>query len=227
MKYLRIVFIFSLTLIIFTGCEKEQVQPDTLSVDDGALKGKKVKKGPDKFVPFKASFELVAKFNKLWPLEQIDERNWPFMVDPEDFKLPPPENWPKGSYLDILGSGNATHLGKTNFTITQWWTKKYIGAIEKVSHGQGHLIFTAANGDILEATFYGTADHRDDTDGTEILTDGVFTGGTGRFENASGTFIWDGKFFGSGVVINPPNTIPDKGTVMGYGKVTVTGSIKY
>lgn len=127
-------------------------------------------------------------------------------------------------HLLIEGSGNATHLGRTEFEIVQCWTKAYPGLTPPDSYGQGSIIFYAANGDELWASYNGFADHQDDSDGTEILTLGVFTGGTGRFEVATGTFIWDGLFVRE-ADIPPPGTV---GPIeFGKGKVVVTGEIKY
>ena len=131
--------------------------------------------------------------------------------------------WPCASaHCGLFQRGNATHLGRTGFVIEQWWTKAP-NPVDGISYGQGKITFTAANGDELYATYFGTADHTYDGDGTEILTHGIFTGGTGRFVNPEGTFEWDGLFFRT---LPGPPSFP-VGEVLGSGEVTVTGMIKY
>jgi hypothetical protein len=217
MRYVRIAFVLSLALMIFVGCSKEELQPEPLnSSQDSALKGAKARKGPDHFVPFKASFELTAYFEIFKPVYQIDYQTvWPFGG-------PVP-----GMHVIIKGNGKATHLGNTSLEIKQWWTKVHPNPPPAeppgfFSYGQGEITFTAANGDQLYATYWGWADHQDDPP-TEILTNGIFTGGTGRFEEATGTFIWDGLFVGK---FKPVPTTP-QGTEFGTGEVKVTGSIEY
>jgi len=58
---------------------------------------------------------------------------------------------------------------------------------------------------------------------TEIETYGIFTGGTGRFEGATGTYLWEGLFIGT-LKPNPADP-PDTGTAFGTGEVKVTGEI--
>jgi len=216
MRKLKCVFMFGLVLLLMVGCSKEEIQPEPLNAaDDVSLKSAKSQqkeyKG-DHFVPFKATFELTAFFEKLGPIIQYDFQNpWP-----------PPNTGPGGMHLDILGSGKATHLGRTYFEIQQWWTTR-LPATDKISYGQGTMTFTAANGDELFATYYGTADHTDDPP-TEILTYGTFIGGTGRFENAEGTFVWDGLFVRTNPTPNNELVIGDK---LGTGTVIVTGKIRY
>jgi len=93
------------------------------------------------------------------------------------------------------------------------------------SYGQGKTTFTAANGDELYATYWGSADHSFDEDGTEIKTYGIFTDGTGRFEGASGTFLWEGLFKASFTPV--PGDGTTTGTAFGTGAVIVKGKIKY
>lgn len=229
MRCLRIVSIFSFALMMFAGCSKEDIQPDSLIAADGiSLKGAKVEKGPDAntcadhFVPFKAKFELAGYFQSFGPVYRID------MVDEWLFPDFPPTAT-GGMHIIIRGGGNATHLGKTEFSIEQWWTRAHPNTpiLEQgfMSYGQGATTFIAANGDQLHATYFGWADHSDDTDGVEILTEGTFTGGTGRFEGATGSFTWDGLFFKTSSPM--PSDPPPVDTEFGYGEVIVTGKIKY
>ena len=114
MKYLKIAFIFGLALMISAGCSKEEIQPDPLSdAEEAAFKRaneNKARRGhtAHKLVPFKASFELTGYFQRFGPIYMIDEQtDWPFGG-------PAP-----GMHVIIRGNGNATHLGKTEFEISQ------------------------------------------------------------------------------------------------------------
>ena len=81
----------------------------------------------------------------------------------------------------IEGTGNATHLGR--FTETGHFLVNLV-----TLHGTGSEVFTAANGDTVNATGEGQA--------TPTATPGVLsieehmtiTGGTGRFAGATGSF---------------------------------------
>jgi hypothetical protein len=84
------------------------------------------------------------------------------------------------AYFD--GEGNATHLGKTLQFQDQQWEEGALGA-----KGWGTMIFTAANGDELWST-YTSSFLWEDWPVFIIPGKGEFTGGTGRFENATGSF---------------------------------------
>ena len=92
--------------------------------------------------------------------------------------------------LRLTGSatGQATHLGR--FTRTET-------IVVDLTNGTftGTLVFTAANGDRLTADVAGhfTSPHLDAAEGTY-----VFTGGTGRFHNASGQAAFEAKAVGPG-----------------------------
>ena len=95
------------------------------------------------------------------------------------------------AYFD--GEGNATHLGKTLQFQDQQWEEGDLGA-----KGWGTMIFTAANGDELYSTY--TSSFLWNWPVIIISGEGKFTEGTGRFENASGTFTLDETFdLGSGM----------------------------
>jgi hypothetical protein len=100
--------------------------------------------------------------------------NW----DREATDLPAPDP-PAVLRLYFDGEGYATHLGKTiQFQDQQW----VFGSVEGV--GWGTMILTAANGDELWSTYTSSFPYS-----TSIITGhGEFTGGTGRFEDATGTF---------------------------------------
>ena len=179
MKCLRIAFVFGLMLMIFAGCEKEEIQPDPLNTDDIALKGKKVKKDRDHFVPFKGTFEV-----------SID------LSTKEGSRENPPVT------QEVIGEGNATHLGRTSLVIYQTWWPRQVPPPPPGSDGTGRFEFEAANGDILCAdytdgkTVYvfdseGKFDHADVTMTCIINKDGS----TGRFCNAEGHFNWTGVFY--------------------------------
>lgn len=217
MRKLNYYLSLSLALLLIAGCTKQEIQPEPLnSADDVSLKSAQTfqeKNKGDHRVPFKAKFKLTATVNHYGPVSPLDDQT--------AWVLPIPTG---GMHVDIVGSGNATHLGKTDFVIQQWWTRAYphlTGITPGDSYGQGDITFTAANGDLLFASYYGSADHQDDPP-TEILTHGVFKKGTGRFENAEGNFEWDGLFVKTHPISQPP-----AGEDLGYGEVVVTGTIVY
>jgi hypothetical protein len=214
MRIFRIAFIFGLVLMFVAGCTKEKIQPDPLNAaEDISLKKAMVEQEGAKeehYMPFNATFELEAHVNHYGPVIKYDDQT--------EWKLPEPN---KAMHVDIAGSGKVSILGWMDFKIVQWWTKWYDFLNWPDSYGQGKITFTAANGDLLEATYYGQADHQDDPP-TEILTHGKFIGGTGQFENAEGFFEWDGIFYKTHPVPMPP-----KGELLGTGRVKVKGRIKY
>ena len=79
------------------------------------------------------------------------------------------------------GSGNATHLGQ--YTISY----KVKVNLETLL-GEGTAQIVAANGDILYANISGQATPAGAPDVFNVVEEFTITGGTGRFENASGTF---------------------------------------
>ena len=80
---------------------------------------------------------------------------------------------PSGAVV-VESMGNATHLG--DFTRTEYVFFGPRGAIS------GTVVFTAANGDQLSADFSGAFTSPTTAEGTY-----TFTGGTGRFRDATGT----------------------------------------
>lgn len=78
----------------------------------------------------------------------------------------------------LEGEGNASHLGR--FTVVADFTLNLATA-----SGGGSTTYTAANGDVLTASTTGQAVVGQ---GTAVVTETVtITGGTGRFDGASGT----------------------------------------
>lgn len=95
-------------------------------------------------------------------------------------------------YVEMEGLGNASHLGKTNIWVGQLW-----GGIFPNLEGEAEVVFTAANGDKLKAYLYAFNTIELGEMGPVFATitgSGYFTGGTGRFENASGTYDMTGDF---------------------------------
>ena len=136
-------------------------------------------KGDATMVPWKATFELASTMIKMGP---------PI------------------TYMEINGEGKVSHMGLTDLFIDQQWTR--MEAEPGFSIGQGEITFTAANGDMLYASYSGSANHNLDPY-PPIEASGVFNGGTGRFMNAEGEFLWHGKY----------NMLIKSGTVIAEGKI--------
>ena len=76
-----------------------------------------------------------------------------------------------------LTAANATHLGRISATADQ--------CVKALDIAEGEAIYIAANGDELYATYTGTIVSV--TGGVAVIeADQDFTGGTGRFEDATG-----------------------------------------
>jgi len=183
MKKLNLLCLLCLAILIISGCSKVDIQPDPiLKSDNNSLSSKDLvfKKGKKHVVPWKAQFDVTSKFIQMGPPKTLTETH---------------------------GTGKASHLGKTNAFLDQWWSMNPMyGQPPGFSYGEGTMTFTAANGDELWAIYTGTADHNlDPYPVIELM--GTFNGGTGRFKNASGTFNWHGKF----------DQIEKKGTVSADG----------
>ena len=91
-------------------------------------------------------------------------------------------------FIDVLieATGNATHLGSFMLTVPH-----RVNSATRT--GEGSFEFTAANGDTLYADFEGA--------GTmiapgvlELVETATITGGTGRFEGATGSFTVERVF---------------------------------
>jgi hypothetical protein len=80
------------------------------------------------------------------------------------------------------GSGHATHLGQFSFA--------YEVAVSLVSgSGPASIQLVAANGDTISATGFGQGSPTVTPNVAMIVETYTITGGTGRFEGASGSFI--------------------------------------
>lgn len=92
-------------------------------------------------------------------------------------------------YVVLEGVGTVTHLGKTRLWVGQDWD---FSDFTKPGEGAAEVIFTAANGDELYADLYAFNATEVDGQGNPVYAtvwgSGTFTGGTGRFLDASGTY---------------------------------------
>lgn len=85
-------------------------------------------------------------------------------------------------FIDGSGTGHATQLGK--FTVT------YEAEVNLLTRtGIGSWEFIAANGDRVFADIVGQSAPTGTPNVVSIVEIGTITGGTGRFEDATGTFI--------------------------------------
>ena len=166
MKYFRFAFILGLALLIFTGCSKEEIQPDSLDVNDNPAFKKATKA---QLRPFKGSFNVS--------------------VDLASVVILPPK------YQFAYADGNATHLGKTEVVLEPWWRPiSDINVYPWYGGGWGFIEFTAANGDILKASYSGAVATHNEAPPVVVSLTAIITGGEGRFENASGSFDWDVEY---------------------------------
>ena len=100
----------------------------------------------------------------------------------------------------MSGTGTISHVGRVS------WTTEHCFQLFAGTFGDADLVITAANGDKLYGTYEGVM--TGETTWVETL---IITGGTGRFEGASGTVAESGWF--------------DPGS--GYMEVTGRGTITY
>jgi hypothetical protein len=109
---------------------------------------------------------------------------------------------------DVIGTGNATHMGL--FTNSGRVTFNPDANDPNLVHPSGHATFTAADGDKLE-TVFSAEDTRMD------LTTGIgggtfyFTGGTGKFANATGSI----------------SVVVQQNFITGAYELTAVGTINY
>ena len=90
----------------------------------------------------------------------------------------------------IYGEGNASHLGNTKLFIDE---SIFFGEPNWLATAK--VLFTAANGDELRVDFTGEMTPIPDVfPDVYIWGSGVVTGGTGRFENASGEMDLEATF---------------------------------
>ena len=91
--------------------------------------------------------------------------------------------------VDVLvdGTGNATQLGQFALTIPH-----RVNRATRTASGSYH--FTAANGDTLSADFTGQSMPTATLGVISIVETATITGGTGRFDGATGGFICERLF---------------------------------
>jgi hypothetical protein len=89
--------------------------------------------------------------------------------------------------VDIAATGNATHLG--HFTLD---VPHVVNPVTRTAIGSYQ--FTAANGDTLTAEFTGRSMPTDMPGVLYIEEMATITGGTGRFEGATGSFTVERLF---------------------------------
>jgi hypothetical protein len=92
---------------------------------------------------------------------------------------------PPLAFVLIDGGGQATRLGR--FTMSMPHVVNFATAM-----GEGTIELTAANGDILRASFTGQADTT--TPVFAIVESATIVGGTGRFGGATGSFTMERLF---------------------------------
>jgi hypothetical protein len=112
--------------------------------------------------------------------------------------------------IRYTGAGNATHLGR--YTVTGIFLVNVLSATET-----GTLTITAANGDMLFTTTTGQALQPPSL--KEAIDNLTITGGTGRFEGATGSWVIDSHFafvFG-GPELSNPYFAETKGTISSPG----------
>jgi len=92
-----------------------------------------------------------------------------------------------GANLGVSNAtGQALHMGNMTYHTEQCVNPSNGGVTGKV------LVLTAANGDELHGTFVGRSFPGDVVGQFKVLATFTFTGGTGRFENATGTAAMTG-----------------------------------
>ena len=84
-------------------------------------------------------------------------------------------------FVDAIGSGTSTHLGR--FTVAYQVDVNLL-----TGGGPASIHLVAANGDAIFATGLGQGSPTEDPDVSSIVETYTIAGGTGRFEEATGSF---------------------------------------
>ena len=129
---------------------------------------------------------------------------------------------PLGVFTTVVeGTGNATHLGEValvgvhNFSFTDF-TNPFLGGPAY----NGELVLTAANGDVLNATYGGDISFLGDPIFPFLIEFTItFDGGTGRFENATG----EASCVGLTTIV----PVPDSPLFTGTSQFVFEGEISY
>lgn len=168
MKKQRFILAFLLSGLILAGCSYNE---GPLPADDQPLEVKSTLKAKKiHTVPFKSTFTCGGE-----------------EITPEE---------PDGLYHQLVyGSGNATHMGKTDLLIED--ESIDMTDLEHCT-AEADVVFTAANGD--ELWFHYSSEFDLTTGFVEpyiiYVRDamGAIEGGTGRFENATGYIVYEGDW---------------------------------
>lgn len=127
-----------------------------------------LKSGKKHLVPFNSSFKITGS-------ESSTEDNLMFQL--------------------VYGLGNATHMGKTELFVDEIITMNQ----NLIWTAVADVVLTAANGDELRFTYNSEFDvsgfFTGISDKIIVAGEGTVTGGSGRFENASGNVIYNGVFY--------------------------------
>ena len=119
----------------------------------------------------------------------------------------------------VTGEGNATHMGKCTFDAQHFFAFTTPLLTEGIAWA-GELTLGAANGDELYATYEGDIIPSGDPEVPFLLLFAItFDGGTGRFENATGSADVVGL-----TTIEPD---PSNGLFKGNSEFSFDGSISY
>ena len=111
-----------------------------------------------------------------------DDKLVPFSGTLQAQESPSPGPSPGTLVFDGTGGGIATQLGR--FTVTWHFTVNLA-----LGSGSGPIHYIAANGDDIFATVVGQAEPTSTPGVFQIIEVQTITGGTGRFANATGSFI--------------------------------------
>ncbi len=126
-----------------------------------------------------AAAVLISVFGAILPVSNVHAGN---PVRPLQLSCVTTFAFNSTGAIDLQGTCHYSHLGLTNTTAVQIAIPQPDGSLHIVNTA----VSIAANGDKLFSTFVGTGFF---TSATGVTFSGVetYTGGTGRFENASGS----------------------------------------
>lgn len=132
----------------------------------------------------------------------------PFVGDTFGGRCSVPSAW----VISFAGTGHATHLGSFTWSSSHC-TQLGANPPATVTISDGQFEYVTANGDILEET-YGDAVITSVTPETICMdTHATFTGGTGRFSNASGSALESLCFPNTGSPVLTEMLITSNGTI--------------